>query len=74
MDVTQDERGSGYGVAADEKGRFKIEGYTGQKLVIEARSNRTYVQGNGPMERVETKRITLERPAKTLRIVITKLR
>lgn len=74
MDVTQDERGSGYGVAADEKGRFKIEGYTGQKLVIEARSNRTYVQGNGPMERVETKRITLERPAETLRIVITKLR
>ena len=74
MDVTQHETGSNYGVSADEQGRFKIEGFTGQKWVIGARSNRTYVQGDGPMERVEPKRITLERPAETLRIVITKLR
>jgi Tissue inhibitor of metalloproteinase len=76
MDVTQGE-GFYYGVAADEQGQFKIEGYVGQKLVIEARSNRTYVPSNkpnDPMERVEKKRITLEGPAETLRIVITKLR
>ena len=73
MDVTRGE-GLGYGVAADEQGRFKIEGYVGQKLVIEARSNRAFVPGNGPMERVGTNKITLERPAETLIIVITKLR
>lgn len=76
MDVTQGE-GSNYGVEAGEQGQFKIEGYTGQKLIIEARSNRTFVPSNkpnDPMERVEKKRITLERPAETVRIVITKLR
>lgn len=77
MDVTENEDGMSYLVVADEQGQFKIEGYTGQKLVIEARSNRPYVQGstpNQPMERVDRKRITLERPSETLRIVITKLR
>lgn len=77
IDVTQGESSSGYGWVADEQGQFKIEGYTGQTLVIEARSNRSYVPGkrpNDPMERVEKKRITLERQAETLRIVITKLR
>ena len=76
MDVTQGE-GFYHGVAADEQGQFKIEGYIGQKLVIVARSNRPYVssgKANDPMEHVEKKRITLERPAETLRIVITKLR
>ena len=77
MDVTQGESGHRYGVSANEQGQFRIEGYTGQKLVIEARSNRRYVPGNSPndpMERVDPKRITLERPSETVRIVITKLR
>ena len=76
MDVTQGE-GFYHAVAADEQGQFKIEGYIGQKLVIDAQSNRPYVRSgkpNDPMERVEKKRITLERPAETLRIVLTKLR
>ena len=76
-DVTQGETSLGYGVTADEKGQFKITGYTGQKLIIEARSNRTYVPSANPqqpMERAEKKRLTLERPTETLRIVITKLR
>jgi hypothetical protein len=72
-DVTQGE-GFSYAVAADEQGRFKIEGYVGQKFVIEARSNRPHAPGNRPMERVGTNKITLERPAETLIIVITKLR
>ena len=66
-----------HGLNADEQGHFTINGYTGQKLVIEATSNRPYVpKGNGfePMERTEKVRITLERPAETLRIVITKIR
>lgn len=76
MDATQGE-GYSYAVSADEQGQFKIEGYIGQKLIIEARSDRPFVPSgkpNDPMERAEKQRITLERPAETLRIVIAKLR
>ena len=78
-DVTQTENSSNYGFTADAQGKFKIDGYTGQKLIIEARSNRPYVPPPGtnrfePMERTETIRIALEGPTHTVRIVITKLR
>jgi len=76
-DVTYHENSVNHGMAADEQGRFKIHGYSGQKLIIQAQSNRPYVhRGNSfePMERSETLEITLERPTHTVRIVITKLR
>jgi hypothetical protein len=77
IDVTQAESNSGYGVQADEQGRFTINGYLGQKLVLEGRSNRTYVPTGArfePMERAEKVRLTLKQPAETVKIVITKLR
>jgi hypothetical protein len=60
----------------DHEGQFKIDGYIGQKLILEASSNRPYVPNakNRPRERSEPVRITLERPAETAKIVITKLR
>lgn len=76
-DVTYVDTGVSDGVAADEQGRFNINGYSGQKLIIDARSNRPYVaRGAGfePMERSQSVKITLERPTQTVRIVITKLR
>ena len=79
QDVTQTEKGAHHAVSADAQGQFKIDGYTGQKLIIEARSNRPYVTAQGsirfdPMERSEKLRITLERPTQKVQIVITKLR
>lgn len=76
-DVTNYESSVGHGIQADEQGKFVINGYIGQKLIIEARSNRPYVPTGArfdPMERSEKVRITLERPAETLKFVITKLR
>ena len=76
-DVTLTDNSSIYAVAADELGRFKINGYSGQKFVIAAHSNRPYVArgpGFDPMERAEPLKITLETPTPPLRIVITKLR
>ena len=75
-DVTYNDNDMNDGMAADEQGRFKLNGYSGQKLIIEARSNRPYTNVNvfGPMERSESLKITLERPTQTVRIVITKLR
>ena len=76
-DVTYHDNSMNHGVTADELGRFKINGYSGQKFVIEARSNRRYVANEsvfGPVERAETLKITLERPTHKVRIVITKLR
>jgi len=59
---------SGYHVvAADEQGRFEFNGYTGQQLVIEARSS------SESKERTEKLSIKLERPTHNVRIVITKL-
>jgi hypothetical protein len=76
-DVTQGESNITYGAAADAQGRFRIEGYSGQKLIIQARSNRQHVPGSNspePMERSERLTITLQRPTETTRIVITKIR
>ena len=76
-DVTYTDNSMNHGVAADEKGQFKIEGYSGQKLVIEARSNRPYVASGTsfePMERTAPLAIRLEHPTHTVKIVITKLR
>lgn len=66
-DATNTSNNLPYGIKTDEQGRFKINGYFGQKLIIVAASN-------PPTERPETLRITLERPTHTVRIVITKLR
>lgn len=74
MDVTLSESGVSYFRPADAQGRFEINGYAGQKLEIQARSNRPEVQGQGPMEGSEKTRIALQRPTETIRIVITKLR
>jgi 5-hydroxyisourate hydrolase-like protein (transthyretin family) len=76
IDATRNGSTSRYGVPVDEQGRFTINGYVGQKLVLEARSNRPNVSspGNEPMERSEVVRITLGRPTETVKIVITKLR
>jgi hypothetical protein len=66
-----------FGAVADENGRFKINGYVGQQVIVDARSTRPYVPvGNRyePMERSDKPRITLEKPRETIRIVITKLR
>ena len=75
-DETYHEQSVNHGVAANEQGQFKINGYSGQKLVIEARSSRPAANESvfGPMERSESLPITLERPTHTVRIVITKLR
>ena len=75
-DVTHTDTGVSDGLSADEQGRFRINGYSGQKFVIEASSNRpvTNVSVFGPMERSESLKITLDRPTHTVRIVITKLR
>ena len=75
-DVTYNENNVNDGATADEQGRFTINGYWGQKLIIEARSNRPVTNRSvfGPMERSESLKITLERPTHTVRIVITKLR
>ena len=77
-DMSQGEHTIGHSIKADAQGKFRINGYVGQTLVIDARSNRQYVAGTGnrfdPMERSEKVRLTLERPTQNLRIVITKLR
>ena len=58
-----------YGSVADKQGRFTVNGYVGQQVIVQARSNRA-----DPIERSEKTRITLEKPRETLRVVITKLR
>lgn len=76
IDATQGPSSHRYAVPVDEQGRFIINGYVGQKLILEANSNRRNLPspGNEPMERSEIVRITLERLAETVKIVITKLR
>jgi hypothetical protein len=76
-DVTDHERGFSSGAQADDEGTFTMNGYIGQKLLIDARSNREYVSSGAqfqPMERSEKVRITLSHPQETVRIVITKIR
>jgi len=63
--------------SADAQGRFTLKGYQGQVLVISAGSRRPFIGDNrrdGPMERSEPVRVTLDAPAESVRIVITKLR
>ncbi|HKR13263.1 MAG TPA: carboxypeptidase regulatory-like domain-containing protein [Pyrinomonadaceae bacterium] len=76
-DVTDTESNVGHGAQTDEQGRFTINGYIGQKLIIDAMSNRPYVPLGDrfqPMERSEKVRITLSRPKETVKIVLTKIR
>lgn len=75
-DVTQGESSLSYTVLTDEQGQATLDGYIGQKLIISAGSNRQWVPSprNEPMERADKVRLTLERPAQTIRIVITKTR
>ena len=76
-DVTQSVSAAVHDESADDQGRFRIDGYVGQKLLIRARSNRPYVasgKGSEPMERSEGVMVTLQRPTESVRIVITKLR
>ena len=69
MDVTRNDPSGFFGVAVDRQGRFRINGYTGQKLFIEARSYRqTMTEPSGKT------RITLDQPEETVQIVIPKLR
>jgi len=68
---------SSFGAQADEQGRFTINGYVGQKVIVEARSNRPYVPLGDryePMERSQKVQVTLEKPRETIKVVITKIR
>jgi Carboxypeptidase regulatory-like domain len=64
------------GLEVDQQGRFTLNGYVGQKLRFEARSNRPYVQSptNEPMESSKPVDMVLYQPTETVTIVITKLR
>ncbi|MET0625667.1 MAG: carboxypeptidase regulatory-like domain-containing protein [Pyrinomonadaceae bacterium] len=76
-DVTYHDPGVDNGAPnADERGRFTLKGYRGQTFLLTAGSNRQFVgdSRDGPMERVEALRVTLDEPTERVRIVITKLR
>lgn len=76
-DVTYRDPGIDNGIQADEQGRFQIKGYQGQTLVIRAESGRRFVgdyRRDGPMERSEPLRITLNNPTEPVKIIVTKLR
>lgn len=76
-DVSDGESSLTFGLQADEQGRFKIDGYIGQKLLVDASSGRPYVplpDRYEPMERSETVRITLSRPKERIKVVLTKIR
>jgi protocatechuate 3,4-dioxygenase beta subunit len=67
--------GESWVLRADEQGWFKIEGYVGQKMVIEARDEPPHAPNanhSQPVQISEEITITLERATETLRIVITK--
>lgn len=75
--VTYNDSNLNFGIQADELGRFEINSYQGQTLVIEARSGRPSDGGprDQPMERAGPPvRITLSKQSETVKIVITKLR
>jgi Carboxypeptidase regulatory-like domain len=77
IDFTKEGSPVPFVIPADEQGRFKIYGYIGQRLMVAARSNRPNAgrpDPNGPVEDSNKVRLILERPAETLRLVITKLR
>lgn len=61
----------------DERGRFTLKGFQGQTFLISVRSDRQFngdLRRDGPMERSEPVRVTLNSPTEPVRIVITKLR
>jgi hypothetical protein len=68
-DVTHNESALGFGVQADQHGRFKMDGHIGQKLLIEAESF-----DGAPRSRSERMQITLEQPVQVVKIVIPKPR
>ena len=71
------EADSNFSAQADEHGRFTINGYVGQNVIVEARSNRPYVPLGDryePMERSQKVQVTLEKPQETIKVVITKIR
>ena len=65
-DVTYRDANVSLGIAAVERGIFNINGYIGQKLLIEARSNQVRSSS-------EPVRITLARSLEPLKIVVKKL-
>jgi hypothetical protein len=76
-DATHREATSAHALQADAQGWFSINGYVGQQLVFQARSNRPYVpmgQQFDPMERSDPLRLLVQQPMETVKIVITKLR
>ena len=77
-DVTYHDPGMDNGAPqTDERGRFTLKGYQGQVFLITARSDRQFAgdfNRDGPMERSEPLRVTLNAPNEPVRIVITKLR
>lgn len=76
-DMTYHDPGIDNSVSADERGRFTLKGYQGQVFLIGARSDRQFAgdfRRDGPMERMEPVRVTLNVPNEPVRIVITKLR
>jgi hypothetical protein len=71
------ESDSSFGAQTDKDGRYTMNGYVGQKVIVEARSNRPYVPLGDryePMERSQKIQVTLERPRETIKVVITKIR
>jgi len=78
-DITYRDTGfpMGQALQADQQGKFVINGYVGQKILLYARSNRQFVPAdrpNDPIERSDPVRLILQQPSETLKIVITKLR
>ena len=67
MDVTENDPSGFVAVAVDRQGKFRINGYTGEKLFLEARSYRQDVT-----EPSGKTRITLDQAAETVQIVIPK--
>lgn len=77
-DVTYHDPGADNGAPrADERGRFTLKGFQGQTFLISVSSDRQFngdLRRDGPMERSEPVRVTLNSPTEPVRIVITKLR
>jgi hypothetical protein len=69
MDVTRNDPSGFFAVNVDREGKFRINGYIGQKLFMEARSYRQEIT-----ELSGKTRITLEQAEATVQIVIPKLR
>jgi hypothetical protein len=66
-----------HGIPADEQGRFKIYGYVGQKLIIEAKSDRPtlpILDRSDSIQAAAPVTIALERLTQPLRIVIPRRR